>query len=113
PAPEAVPATPVAPTEPVVAAAAREKEPELSGVAQADAPAPRDEIAELSVKLREARHAANKATVLGTAGGEAIAQTVLGLARRMADHAKIVVVDLAGAAPTVAATSTDTNAPGL
>src|SRR6185295_809968 len=45
PAPEAVPATPVAPPEPVVAAAAREKEPELSVVAQADAPAPRDEIA--------------------------------------------------------------------
>jgi uncharacterized protein involved in exopolysaccharide biosynthesis len=54
-----------------------------------------------------------KLTVLGTAPGESITLTTLTLARLMAQKAKIVVVDLAGATPTIALASVDPTAPGL
>ena len=56
---------------------------------------------------------ARKLTVLGTAPGESITLTALTLARLMARQAKVVVVDLAGAMPTIAAASVDPAAPGL
>ena len=52
-------------------------------------------------------------TVLGTASSESITLTALTLARLMARHAKVVVVDLAASSPTIAAVSVDPAAPGL
>ena len=63
--------------------------------------------------LRGAGAAAHKVTVLGTAPGESITLTALTLARLMARQAKVVVVDLAAASPTMSAVSVDPNAPGL
>lgn len=56
---------------------------------------------------------ARKLTVLGTAPGESITLTTLALARSMARQAKVVVVDLSGLLPTIAAASVDPSAPGL
>ena len=62
---------------------------------------------------RHAGGAARKVTVLGTASSEGITLTALTLARLMARHAKIVVVDLAASSPTMTAVSVDPAAPGL
>ena len=56
---------------------------------------------------------ARKVTVLGTASGDSITLTALTLARLMARQAKVVVVDLVGSSPTLAAMSSDPVAPGL
>ena len=56
---------------------------------------------------------ARKITVLGTAPGESITLTTLTLARLLARDARVVVVDLAGSSPTIAAVSVDPIAPGL
>jgi uncharacterized protein involved in exopolysaccharide biosynthesis/Mrp family chromosome partitioning ATPase len=56
---------------------------------------------------------ARKVTVLGTASGDGITLTALALARLMARQAKVVLVDLAGTSPTIAAMSSDPVAPGL
>jgi MinD-like ATPase involved in chromosome partitioning or flagellar assembly len=56
---------------------------------------------------------ARKVTVLGTASSDGITLTTLTLARLMARQAKVVVVDLVGSSPTMAATSSDPVAPGL
>jgi len=71
------------------------------------------EIESLADDLRGAGAAARKITVLGTASGESITLTALTIARRIARSAKVVVVDLAAASPTIAAVSADPNAPGL
>jgi succinoglycan biosynthesis transport protein ExoP len=71
------------------------------------------EIERLADSLRGAGAAARKITVLGTASSESITVTALTLARLMVRHAKVVVVDLAAASPTIAAVSADPNAPGL
>jgi uncharacterized protein involved in exopolysaccharide biosynthesis len=71
------------------------------------------EIERLADSLRGAGAAARKITVLGTASSESITVTALTLARLLVRHAKVVVVDLAAASPTIAAVSTDPNAPGL
>jgi Mrp family chromosome partitioning ATPase len=71
------------------------------------------EIERLADDLVGKAGTARKLTVLGTAPGENITLTALTLARLMAWHAKIVVVDLAGALPTIAAASADPAAPGL
>jgi Mrp family chromosome partitioning ATPase len=71
------------------------------------------EIERLADGLRGAGAAARKITVLGTASSESITVTALTLARLMVRHAKVVVVDLAAASPTIAAVSADPNAPGL
>jgi polysaccharide biosynthesis transport protein len=52
-------------------------------------------------------------TILGTAAGESITLTALTLARLMARHARVVVVDLAAASPAISAVSVDPSAPGL
>ncbi len=56
---------------------------------------------------------AHKVTVLGTASSDGITLTTLTLARLMARQAKVVVVDLVGSSPTIAAMSSDPVAPGL
>ncbi len=71
------------------------------------------EIERLAEALRSAGASARKITVLGTASSESITVTALTLARLMVRHAKVVVVDLAAASPTIAAVSADPNAPGL
>lgn len=71
------------------------------------------EIEHLAGSLRAAGAAAKKVTVLGTAAGEAITLSALTLARHLAREARVVVVDLAGSSPTIAAVSVDASAPGL
>jgi succinoglycan biosynthesis transport protein ExoP len=76
-------------------------------------PAALSEIEQLAESLRGAGQGAHKITVIGTAPGESITLTTLTLARLLARSARVVVVDLAGSSPTVAAVSVDPNAPGL
>jgi uncharacterized protein involved in exopolysaccharide biosynthesis len=71
------------------------------------------EIERLVDGLRGAGAAARKITILGTASSESITLTALTIARLIARSAKVVVVDLAAASPTIPAVSTDPNAPGL
>jgi polysaccharide biosynthesis transport protein len=71
------------------------------------------EIEELAKDFAEANEAARKITVLGNASAESIALTALTLARLMARQARVVVVDLSGQSPTIAAISVDASAPGL
>ncbi|AMA58528.1 GumC family protein [Bradyrhizobium sp. CCGE-LA001] len=71
------------------------------------------EIEQLAGSLRRAGAGAKKVTVLGTAAGESITLSTLTLARHLARDARVVVVDLAGSSPTIAAVSVDASAPGL
>ncbi|WP_291868305.1 exopolysaccharide transport family protein [Bradyrhizobium sp.] len=90
--------------EPVAAPAFSEARPE---------PAPElSEVEQLAEDLRGAGDAARKVTVLGTASNEGITLTALTLARLLAQHARVVVVDLS-ASPAIAAVSVDPAAPGL
>jgi polysaccharide biosynthesis transport protein len=76
-------------------------------------PAAPSEIEQLAERLRAAGQGTHKITVIGTAPGESITLTTLTLARLLARSARVVVVDLAGSSPAVAAASVDSNAPGL
>jgi succinoglycan biosynthesis transport protein ExoP len=82
---------------------------------EVDAVAPIEisEIERLANTLRDAGEAARKISILGTASAESIAQTTLALARLLARNAKVAVVDLAAAAPTISGASVDPAAPGL
>ena len=71
------------------------------------------EIERLADGLRSAGAAARKITILGTASSESITLTALTIARLIARSAKVVVVDLAAASPTIPAVSADPKAPGL
>jgi Mrp family chromosome partitioning ATPase len=71
------------------------------------------EIEQLARDIADAGEAARKITVLGNTSAESIALTALTLARLMARGARVVVVDLSGLSPTVAAVSVDASAPGL
>jgi Mrp family chromosome partitioning ATPase len=71
------------------------------------------EIERLADGLRSAGAAARKVTILGTASSESMTLTALTIARLIARSAKVVVVDLAAASPTISAISADPNAPGL
>src|SRR3984957_4401404 len=71
------------------------------------------EFERLADGLRGAGAAARKITILGTASSESITLTALTIARLIARSAKVVVVDLAAASPTISAVSTDPNALGL
>jgi succinoglycan biosynthesis transport protein ExoP len=71
------------------------------------------EIERLADGLRSAGTAARKITILGTASTESITLTALTIARLIARSAKVVVVDLAAASPTISAVSADPKAPGL
>jgi polysaccharide biosynthesis transport protein len=81
--------------------------------AHTDIPIEFTEIDQLADQWRGAGEAARKITVLGTAANESITLTALTLARLMARHAKVVMVDLAATSPTLQAVSVDPNAPGL
>ena len=98
------------------AAVKPETEPESPPVARADAAdmmSAFSEIERLADNLRAGGAAARKITVLGTASSESITLTALTIARLIARTAKVVVVDLAGASPTISAVSVDPSAPGL
>ena len=71
------------------------------------------EVERLAADLQRAGDAARKITVLGTAPGESITLTALTLARLIANNARVVVVDLSAASPTISAISVDPSAPGL
>ena len=110
------------PVVPAPAAAAAEPEPELEFEPEpapvfrepsSDIPAELTEVEKLAYDLRGAGQAARKVTILGTASSESITLTALTLARLMARHARVVVVDLAAASPAISAASVDPSAPGL
>jgi uncharacterized protein involved in exopolysaccharide biosynthesis/Mrp family chromosome partitioning ATPase len=71
------------------------------------------EIEGLADALRNAGEAARKVTILGTAPSESITLTALTLARLIARHARVVVVDLSASSPTMSAVSVDPATPGL
>ena len=70
------------------------------------------EIEQVAAELRQAPDA-RKVTLLGAGQNRSITLTSLTLARLLARHAKVVLVDLSAASPTLAAVSTDPGAPGL
>jgi uncharacterized protein involved in exopolysaccharide biosynthesis/Mrp family chromosome partitioning ATPase len=112
-APAIAPELPVAPTveandfsEPVLIEPAIDA-PRMHSVVEAS------EIEQLAEILVDAGAAARKVTILGTASSDSITWTALTLARLMARHAKVVVVDLAASSPTITMTSADPIAPGL
>ncbi len=78
-----------------------------------DGPIEITEIEQLARDLRDAGEAARKVTVLGNASSESITWTALKLARLIARDARVVVVDLSAALPTISAASADPMAPGL
>jgi succinoglycan biosynthesis transport protein ExoP len=71
------------------------------------------EIEQLAENFRGAGGTARKVTILGTASGESITLTALTLARLIARHAKVVVVDLSASSPAISEVSVDPAAPGL
>ncbi len=96
-----LPLEPVAAPEPAISEPRPEATPSVN------------EIDELAARLCAAGPAAHKVTILGTAAGESVTLTALTLARLMAQHAKVVVVDLVGASPAMTAASVDPGAAGL
>jgi len=106
PEPELMPEPALAP-EPVTMRA-----PEISAPPLAAA-APVDEIEAVASRLVAAGAAAHKVTILGTADGESVTLTALGLARLMARQAKVVVIDLVASSPVLTSASVDPAAPGL
>jgi uncharacterized protein involved in exopolysaccharide biosynthesis len=71
------------------------------------------ELEKLANDVREAREAARKITILGTAPSESITLTALALARLIARTARVVVVDLSASSATISQVSVDPSAPGL
>jgi len=90
-----------------------ESQPEIQSELRPEIPAGLTEIEQLAEDLRAAGEAARKVTILGTASSESITLAALTLARLIAHGARVVVVDLAAASPTIAAASIDPSAPGL
>src|ERR1700736_3715495 len=90
-----------------------EPRPEIRRQPAVDIPAELDEIEQLADDLRGAGEAARKFTILGTASSESITLTALTLARLIARHARVVVVDLSASSPAMSAVSVDQAAPGL
>ncbi len=74
-------------------------------------PAGITEIERVAGMLREG--VVRKITVIGAHQDESVTLTALTLARLLSKNAKVVLVDLAMASPTLAAVSTDPAAPGL
>jgi uncharacterized protein involved in exopolysaccharide biosynthesis/Mrp family chromosome partitioning ATPase len=115
--PETVPEPAIVPEHPTapLVEAGEMAEPELiepamdsPRIASMPAAGEAEEVADTLIITR-----ARKVTVLGTASSEGITLTALTLARLMARQAKVVLVDLAGTSPTIAAMSSDPLAPGL
>lgn len=69
------------------------------------------EIERLAAMLRQS--ASKKVTVIGAHEDEGVTLVALTLARQLSRGAKVVLVDLAMASPTLAAVSTDPSSPGL
>lgn len=114
-------ANPVALREPAATKVATPAEPVLAGpgLVESKEPVPLApdsdvaEIEQLAERLLAEGGGARKITILGTASNQSITLTALAIARVMARRAKVIVVDLAGASPTIPAVSVDPNAPGL
>ena len=98
-------AAPARMASPPIAPVLRDTHPDLA--------APVTEIDQLAEELRGAGDAARKVAILGTGHSESITLTALTLARLLARHAKVVLVDLSGSSPAFAAVSADPMAPGL
>jgi polysaccharide biosynthesis transport protein len=73
----------------------------------------RSEVEQLAERLLAAGSAARKVTILGTAASESITLTALTIARAIAESARVIVVDVAAASPTISTVSVDPGAPGL
>ncbi|MET0219413.1 MAG: exopolysaccharide transport family protein [Tardiphaga sp.] len=98
-------ALPVSALDPLPSAAVRDTHPELTaGVS---------EIEQLAEEFAAAGAEARKITILGTGHNDNISLTALTLARMLARNAKVVLVDLSIASPTLEAVSNDPAAPGL
>jgi polysaccharide biosynthesis transport protein len=87
--------------------------PEIQSEPQTEIAPELTEIEQLAGDLRGAGEAARKITILGSASSESITLTALTLARLIARDARVVVVDLSAASPTISAVSVDPSAPGL
>ncbi len=81
--------------------------------AHAEVPVAISEIERVASSLRGGGDASRKITVIGAHQNESVTATALTLARLLARGAKVVLVDLAMATPTLAAVSSDPTAPGL
>jgi succinoglycan biosynthesis transport protein ExoP len=90
-----------------------EPRPEIQGAPDADIGSALTEIERLADALRNAGEAARKVTILGTAPSESITLTALTVARLIARHARVVVVDLSASSSTMSAVSVDPATPGL
>jgi polysaccharide biosynthesis transport protein len=102
--------------EPAAVAAPAERKPILDTLSVPLAPEIESdftEVEQLAKKLLTAGAAVRKVTILGTASGESITLTALTIGRLIARSARVIVVDLAAASPTISAVSVDPNAPGL
>jgi succinoglycan biosynthesis transport protein ExoP len=102
--------------EPATVAAPAERKPILDTLSVPLAPEIESdftEVEQLAKKLLAAGAAERKVTILGTASGESITLTALTIGRLIARSARVIVVDLAAASPTISAASVDPNAPGL
>jgi succinoglycan biosynthesis transport protein ExoP len=110
PAPARAPAPAIAADRAPVLA---EPRPEIQSEPDADIAPAFTEIEGLADALRNAGEAARKVTILGTAPSESITLTALTLARLIARHARVVVVDLSASSPTMSAVSVDPATPGL
>jgi succinoglycan biosynthesis transport protein ExoP len=90
-----------------------EPRPEIQNAPDADIGSALTEIERLADALRNAGEAARKVTILGTAPSESITLTALTVARLIARHARVVVVDLSASSSTMSAVSVDPATPGL
>jgi polysaccharide biosynthesis transport protein len=88
------------------------EKPEQAEILAAD-PVEPSEVEQLADELRQAGEAARKIAILGSASGASIALTALALARLMARHANVALVDLSGSSRVVSEASVDPSAPGL
>jgi uncharacterized protein involved in exopolysaccharide biosynthesis/Mrp family chromosome partitioning ATPase len=95
--------------EPVVVAAP-------PAVAQAAAQPPADDgltIAEIAAALREAGETGRKIAVIGIAPGAGTTSTAVALARRLAEQARVILIELSLERPSLAAITTDPRMPGV
>ncbi len=105
-------AAPVAAAAPVSVPAAPTLTPEPPPVSVAEQ-AGADDLDALARRLRAGGEAARKVTVLGTGVSDHVTATALTLARRLAQDAKVVLIDLSESSAMLKAASADSAAPGL
>ena len=115
-APRAVTSMQVASTAVPVAAASIVTSPVVAApaiVPEMPKPVANTDVASLASTLLAAGAEARKITVLGTGREDRIAQTALILARKLAEQAKVVLIDLSTAGVTMPAAALDPSSPGL